>query len=355
MRILSATEAISPAFSRTKLVLFTPYRIGRTWKLATTAYLSMASTVFLPWPFIYLLFIPFVHQMPGVNSSAVVIILAVVLTLTLIWIVIFYLISRLRFAYFDVVLNHGQFIAPAWRKYGNQSRKWTLFKLLLGTFCMAAVALPVVHIARELFKTFSSLPMQPGQPPSPEFFHAIITMYAAFFGFYILFGLFLWLSSILSDFIVPSLALEDTTLSEAFRRLGQLIRNEPAQFAAYAFLKPVFAFAGMMAAGLAFYIGLLIVAIAALLVAGIIGLLLHLLHVPTAVLIALGIVFGVIVYITTFVYGMFLANGIVMTFLESYLLYFLGGRYPMLGDLLDRSTPPPSLIPSPSSYSAPSP
>jgi hypothetical protein len=30
-----------------------------------------------------------------------------------------------------------------------------------------------------------------------------------------------------------------------------------------------------------------------------------------------------------------------MTFLEAYTLYFLGGRYPMLGDLLTASTPPP--------------
>jgi hypothetical protein len=40
-------------------------------------------------------------------------------------------------------------------------------------------------------------------------------------------------------------------------------------------------------------------------------------------------------------YLMLLAIGVVMTFLESYTLYFLGGRYPLVGDLLDRSTPQP--------------
>jgi hypothetical protein len=27
--------------------------------------------------------------------------------------------------------------------------------------------------------------------------------------------------------------------------------------------------------------------------------------------------------------------------MDAYAIYFLGGRYPLLGDLLDRSTPPP--------------
>jgi hypothetical protein len=34
--------------------------------------------------------------------------------------------------------------------------------------------------------------------------------------------------------------------------------------------------------------------------------------------------------------------GSLLTFFQAYALYFLGGRYPILGDLLDRSTPPPA-------------
>ena len=52
MPILSALDAISPAFARTKLVLFSPFRKGRTWKLAATAYLATAGAVFLPFPLI---------------------------------------------------------------------------------------------------------------------------------------------------------------------------------------------------------------------------------------------------------------------------------------------------------------
>ena len=54
MRILSATEAVSPAVERTKLVLFTPFRVGRSWKLAMTGYLGYASVLYLPVPLIWL-------------------------------------------------------------------------------------------------------------------------------------------------------------------------------------------------------------------------------------------------------------------------------------------------------------
>jgi hypothetical protein len=53
--------------------------------------------------------------------------------------------------------------------------------------------------------------------------------------------------------------------------------------------------------------------------------------------------------------------GSLITFFQAYALYFLGGRYPLLGDLLDRSTPPPAYAfaaafpPSPPPYQPPPP
>jgi len=346
MQILSALDAISPAFSRTKLVLFSPFRFGRTWKLAASGYLGGMSAAFLPWPLVYLVFIPIVTDQPDIAGDASRVVISVLVglcvVLTLVYLVFFYLFSRLRFAYFDVVLNAGKFIAPGWRKHGAASLKWTLFKVLIGCVVTAIVALPVFHIAKGLVGTFQSLAanMAPGQPPSPQFMQAIFSVYAAFFGVYLFVGLFMWAVSVLGDFVVPSLALEDTTLNEALRRVGVFIRNEPGQFALYALLKLALALVLFMAAGLAFYVMLLIVVIVAVIVGGIIGLLLYLAHVPTAVLVGLAIVFGVLLYFFAIFYGTFVASGTAMTFLESYLLYFLGGRYPLLGDLLTASTPP---------------
>jgi hypothetical protein len=348
MQILSALDAISPAIARTKLVLFTPFRKGRTWKLAATGYVTLMGTFFLPYFLLGFFFIPMARQAGG--SSGVAILVSACSAATLIYVVVFYLCSRLRFAFFDVVLNRGEFVAPAWRKYGPQSFKWTAFKVVLGTLSMAVVAVPLAAWVRHMIPIFTAMQVKPGQQQdtSPEVMAAIFTMYGAFFLMYFVVGLFWFVSSLLSDFIVPSLALEDTTLGEAFRRLGKLIRREPGQFTLYAAMKLVLALVGYMAQMLAFYIVFFVVVVILGLVGIMFGYMLHALGVSTTALTVLGICVAVPVYFFLFFYVMFMAIGTVMTFLEAYTLYFLGGRYPMLGELLDGSTPPrPTYMPPP--------
>jgi hypothetical protein len=341
MQILSALDAISPAFSRTKLVLFSPFRVGRTWKLALTAYLSAASSAFLPTMFILLAFLPEARMLGGLGLVAAVIV--GVFFFTILFALLFYVFTRLRFASFDITLNHGVYVAPAWRKYGSQSLKWTLFKILLGSVVTALLAGPTILIVRQFIRLFQSMPsmnFSSDGPPPPEVVQAIITVYLGFAAVYILFGLFFFLSSLMADFIVPSLALENTTLGEAFRRLGKIIRNEPGQFTAYAFLKLGLGLVAYFGGTLITEIVLFIVALIIAAIAGVVGFLLHLAGVPNDVLIVLAVIIGVAFYLFFIFYAVFIVVGTVMTFLESYTLYFLGGRYPMLGDLLTASTPP---------------
>src|ERR1700753_460799 len=103
MQILSAVDAISPAFERMKLVLYSPFRKGRTWKLSVTGYLAAAGTIFLPFTLIYgLIGWMFRDKIPPVG---VTIIVAATLVLTALYVFIFVLCSRLQFAFFDIVLN----------------------------------------------------------------------------------------------------------------------------------------------------------------------------------------------------------------------------------------------------------
>ena len=341
MPILSALDSISPAFARTKLVLFSPFRVGRTWKLAATAYLGMASTVFVPFACIYLLFIPVLRSKMNVPGNVVSYLVAFVVVFTLVSLVFFYLFTRLRFVSFDITLNHGQFVAPAWRKYGGQSLKWALFKFLAGCFFTAIAAVPVMHIAQGLTSTFAGLDIQPGAPPSPELMTAIFSAYAAFFLVYFFFAVFYFASSLLSDFIIPSLALEDASLGEAFRRLGLLIRREPGQFTLYAVLKLGLGVVGYVGATLAFEIVLFLLVLIVGGVVFLIGYLLHLAGVPHGLLFGVGIFLAVVFYMVVIFWGFAIALGTLLTFLESYTLYFLSGRYPLLGELLAASTPPP--------------
>jgi hypothetical protein len=340
MQILSALDAISPAISRTKLVLFSPFRFGRTWKLGATAYLSVAGAVFLPVHLLLIGILPMVRKQAEM-PSAVPIVIGIAVAITLLYMVVFYLCSRLRFAFFDIVLHHGDFVAPAWRKYGGASLRWTLFKVMLGTLFLGSIAWPTVSMGRSLMKTFAGFTPQAGQVPSPEFLHAIFGIYAAFFALYLVVGIFYLASSLLADFVVPQLALEDNTLGDAFRRTGRFVRREPGAVALYALMKVALFFVGAMAVGIAFYVALLAVALVAVIVGGLIGLLLHLLHVPTSALIVLAAACGGALYLLTFFYGLMVAQGTLFTFLESYLLYFLGGRFRMLGEVLEQSTPPP--------------
>ena len=345
MRPLSATECITPAIDRTKLMLFSPFRKGRSWKLCATSYVCRFGSLYLPFPLLYLAFIPMLHQ-AGAGMMAI---LATVVVLGLaLYTWVFHLCSRLQFAYFDMVANRGEFVAPAWRKYRAQALPWTAFKIVIGTVLTAALSVPMTTFVRHLVPVFAQMKQQqPGQM-DPQFARAIAEIYGgygllmlAIFGGMLLFGLF-------GDFVLPSLALENTGIREGFRRMGALIQQEPGEFALYVLLKTVLGVVGYFAAIIAWEI---VFVLATLIVGGIIALIgvgLHLAGIPSALLIAVGITLGIFWYSFIVFYSMAFAVGSVMTWMDAYAIYFLGGRYPMLGDLLDGSTPaPPSPVLNP--------
>ncbi len=339
MRPLSATECISPAIERTKLVLFTPFRKGRTWKLCATAYLCRGGTIFFPFPLISLALVPLAKSAGGM--PAVVVLVAVLFALSgLFFLWLFHLCSRLQFAFFDIVANRGDFVAPAWRKYGPQSLAWTGVKVLLGCVATLATAAPLVALFHRIAPIFAALrTIQPGQPPPLRLIGAF---YAGYGVLLLIFGTLYLVSSLLTDFILPSLALEDTGMAEAFRRMVELIRREPGEFILYTVLKVVLGMAAYMGAVIAWEIAFILVTLILALVVFAIGFVLHLIGVPSVVLSVLGFLVAFAWYLFIAFYSLLLAVGPVLTFLDAYAVYFVGGRYPLLGDLLDKSTPPPA-------------
>src|ERR1700685_8963 len=112
----SAADSISPAFARTRLILFSPFMKGRTWKLSATGYLAAAGNLFVPFPLAYLFLLPVARQF---GHAAVAILLTACSLFSLVFLILFVLCSRMQFVFFDVVLNRDQFIAPLWRKHRN--------------------------------------------------------------------------------------------------------------------------------------------------------------------------------------------------------------------------------------------
>ncbi len=331
MRPLSALDAISPAFSRTRLVLFTPFRRGRSWKLAATGYLTMAGILFFPFPLLYLVALPFMG--PVVLGFKTALVIGVVL-LTALYIWLFHLCSRLGFAFLEIVLERGEFVAPAWRRHGPASRRWSACKIAFGSLAALALAPAIAAYLRHLIPEVARMAQHPDQAPAFGFLMTFMSGYFLVAAGFLAFGVIIALAN---DFVVPSLALEQTTLGEAFRRFGRLLRQEPGQVALYAFLKFAFALVGYMAVNLAFEIAFLVVAILVGLVGWALGFALHSMGISIPVLVVLGAAVVVPAFMALAGYLLLLGVGTVATFLQAYLLYFLGGRYPLVSEALERS------------------
>ena len=142
------------------------------------------------------------------------------------------------------------------------------------------------------------------------------------------------------DLALPSIALEDRGVRESLGRVRALLAAEPGQVALYVFLRFVLGIVFGIAAEIAVFFILLL----SLIPPGIVGVILWLLLHKAgaggyALLIGCAIVGGILFFCYA-VCVVICLMGSVMVFSQAYALYFLGGRFPLLGDLLDRSTPP---------------
>ncbi|HWZ50839.1 MAG TPA: hypothetical protein VNW54_05185 [Granulicella sp.] len=341
MRTLSASEAIAPAVERTKAVLFQPFQIGRSWKLAATAYLAAMGGLFLPMPLTALL-------QHGHGSSLAAAAVAVVLR----WIfgllgaavlfVLFYIGARLQFARFDIVLRGEKMVAPLWRRYAPVAWRWIGLKLALSAVFLALAAVPLALVLPQLT---ARLQVAPGQRPSPHLLLSLL-LFEAVIGLAIFAMMFC--SSLLDDFVLPSIALEGTPLGEALRRFGALIRSETGPFFFYLFFKALLAIACVIAMEIVILLSELLAFIPLGLLGALGWLLLHHLGPSGHILMLAGGVVLVLLFAVFAFYASLGMAGASVLFFQAYALYFLGGRYPLLGDLLE--PPPPGFA-----YPAPPP
>jgi hypothetical protein len=142
----------------------------------------------------------------------------------------------------------------------------------------------------------------------------------------------------LSYFVLPHMALDDASISDALSDVWSDICAEPWEFLLFIVLRFLVTLAAGIVAFAAMLIPLVIVGVigvvSAMLLKGASAGLVVLLGVPAAILVG----------------GLFLAaciaiGGTIGTFRRNYSLLFYGGRYPLLGEILERSTPSPTLPP----------
>ncbi len=337
MRPLSSIEAISPAVTRTRTVLFQPFRLGRSWKLAFCAYIALCGSLFIPFPAFPLL----LPRHPSVGLPFTLLLWIGSILFCAVMFAFYYLGSRMQFVLFDFVISPSPRIAPLWRRHGARTWRWIGLKLAITLPISMAVLVPLYPIIKRLITLFPT-PQTPPQSPDPRL---IVTFFSFYAVLLVAMCLLFLIASILSDFILPSLALEEnTSATEALRRLGALCRHEPLTCIGYVAMRVLLAIVGFMlqyAATLIamLFIGLILGAVA---VAGWFALHTFAPH----LLLVIGGVALYIVFVICLFYVQLGTFGVLIIFFRAYSLYFLGGRYPLLGDLLDPQLPP-SIAPPP--------
>ena len=358
MTSLSPLDALGPAFRRTREVLADPFRFGFFLKIALIAALTQPSfySASLSYPIQGAQF-AFVLGHPGRGSgvglsgygsqfmarsgaaalgfSAIVIM--VVLGLAL-WVLMSYLYCRLRFTLFDLVVYKRGRVGQAWSAYGRQS--WRYFGLvILVSLAFMVVAVIVVGPALLNFIRLVRPLAASGSNVNPfSMLGAMLPFLVAVFAVVALWAV---VDSLMQDFLLPPMAIDDAPLESVFGRFFGLLKTSPGsggdlRFAAVCgwhrpdldphadlFCRAYDRRIGYFRHRTLVYHALWTSAVG------------QVICVSLAILVGLVAVVIYAVAITS-IYGT------AAVFKQSYAAYFFGGRYAALGDRLE--PPPPSAV-----------
>jgi len=249
---------------------------------------------------------------------------------------IFYLITRLRFAYFHCLTHNTKLIRPGWRLYGTQAMRFFWLNIGVGVgflVVMGLIAIPFIGGFIKLFQQIS----QNGKPDIGLLLSLVLPLIPIF----ILLALVgIATQMILRDWMLPHIALEDATIGEAWASVWARIRAEKRQFFVYALLRialPIVAAVGLfivlMIPGLVLAVALAAVEL------GLHSFFADAVGASAVVGVLLEVFFGVLAFGFAVLAGICI-GGPVSTGLREYALIFYGGRYQVLGDILYPATMP---------------
>ena len=346
MRRYSVTEAMDPAWLHTRSLLWQDRRRGRLLKICFLAIGAQLGT-----------FSANVNGHVGGGGlppelAPVLAVFAVMIVLIglPIWLGTFYLGSRLDLALFDVVLLRDDRVGPAWQRHGRQTWRWMAVKAATVIVLLVLFAPLLIPASLRLVHLLTAHPVvsatQRGLQWDAAALRAALRSAVGLTG---LFALLLALLQCVRNLALPGLAMEDLRFGQAFARAWLLFRSDTAAMVLFAVVQPIC----LVLLGLAaFLTELLIVAIAALPLAAIGALLWAALHRAGALgwlLLGLCGSLGGLVLIAVLLLASVVLMGTLHTFSRAWTLYFLGGRYALLGQYLTGEpavpvwTPPPSI------------
>jgi hypothetical protein len=349
MNRLSAIDCFAPAMERVTRMLFRPFRL-KTWlKIGFIGMLGggvarlNSGFNFRPPVFPnhgHLPEDPMTEIQRAIHSIHLAdyfhLIAAVLLMMVALSLVFLYLFCRFRFVLFDSIISGQAVVGRGWRQYASQANRffgfWLVFRLVSWSAVALIVGVPLWHAYKN------------GALSGDDSLIVLFKILASIVLGAILAGIvFAIISTLMKDFIMPIMALDDLALGDAWTALWRVIASEPGAWAGYLGMKLVLT----IGAGIALAIAAVIVLVPAVIILGIpVGILVG---VGVAVLKSAGIAAGVAMFSVAalvaaagaFCLYMVLTAPITV-FFTSYAFYFFGGRYPKLGALLP---PQPSPVP----------
>ena len=248
----------------------------------------------------------------------------------------FYLITRLRFAFFHCLIHNTKEIRPGWRVYRGQAARFFWFNLLVGVCFLLLVLLVAIPFAAGFWRLFSES-SQGGQFDIGLLLSLVLPL--------IPIVLLLVLAGVVADLILrdcmlPHFALDNATAGEALHQAWARIKAEKRQFLVYALLRVALPIMAMVA--LFFVLILPGAALAGSLAAIEFGLHSYFADATGAsalVGVLLEAFFGVLAFGFALLASICL-GGPLSTGIREYALIFYGGRYKVLGDILYPPPPP---------------
>jgi hypothetical protein len=333
MRPISAVDAVSSAIYRTRDFLFRPFTWGTYLKLGLVAIVTEGlgsdlngsshnghSSGHGP-----MNLSPFNIQPIQIAAIVAMSLLAIVVSLWL-----FYLLTRLRFAFFNCLIHNTKQIRPGWRLYREQATRFFWMNIGVG-FCfflvVGLVAIPFVSGFLQMYRETQ----QGGHPEVGAVLGLLLPLLPIIF---LLVVTVVVLDVVMRDWMLPHYALDNATAGEAWSRVWARIMAEKRQFIAYVLLRlilPTLAVIGVF----------IVLLIPGLIIAGSIAAVEWGIHsafadasggsAVTGML--LQVFFGVLAFGFTLLASICI-GGPVSTATREYALLFYGGRYQALGDIL---------------------
>lgn len=332
MQALSAADAIAPAIQRTTAFLFRPFRWGTFLKLCLVALVTEGLGNFRssgggggsP------------HQGPTDLSPFsftpvwVAAIVAMIVFMILLGCLVFYVITRLRFAFFYCMVHNIKEIRPGWRLYRPQAVRFFWMNVAVGICFLLVVALIALPFAAGLWRVIREV-QEGGHPGVGAILSLVLPLIPIFL---LVLAAAILMDVILRDWMLPHYALENGTAGQAWAAVWERINREKGQFLAYALLRLILPILALIVVAIALIIPTVILAAAF----GAIELGIHSAFADATGAgqiagVFLQAFFGVVAFGFA-VLATICVGGPVSTGIRQYALVFYGGRYQRLGEML---------------------